>query len=164
MKRFIGAAVAAAVAALAAPAGAQTTLTLGGSDAIGTVIDRGNAMFTKLVNERAAGKLKVNFIQGEQLGNDVQVIEQTMHGSVHVYGDVLDWYANWVKDFAMLAWGFTFRDDDHMEKFLEVRPVPGDGGGAAQEAGPAHPRRRADAAAHPVRQEAGRLAGRPERT
>ena len=119
MKRYIRSTVAVAAMALAASALAQTTLTLGGSDAIGTVIDRGNAMFTKLVNERAAGKVKVNFIQGEQLGNDVQVIEQTMRGSVHVYGDVLDWYANWVKDFSVLAWGFTFRDNAHMARFLE---------------------------------------------
>jgi len=98
---------------------AQQTLTLGGSDAIGTVIDRTNAMFTRLVNERAAGKVKVNFIQGEQLGNDVQVIEQMMKGSVALYGDVLDWYANWVKDFSVLAWGFTFRDNDHFQRFLE---------------------------------------------
>jgi TRAP-type C4-dicarboxylate transport system substrate-binding protein len=63
--------------------------------------------------------VKVNFIQGEQLGNDVQVIEQTMRGSVHVYGDVLEWYSNWVKDFSVLAWGFTFRDGNHMAKFLE---------------------------------------------
>ena len=100
-------------------ASAQTTLTLGGSDAIGTTIDRGNAMFAKLVNERAGGKLKVNFIQGEQLGNDVQVIEQMMKGSVQLYGDVLDWYANWVKDFSVFAWGFTFRDNDHFQQFLE---------------------------------------------
>ena len=100
-------------------AAAQTTLTLGGSDAIGTTIDRGNALFAKLVNERAGGKLKVNFIQGEQLGNDVQVIEQMMKGSVQVYGDVLDWYANWVKDFAIFAWGFTFRDNDHFQQFLD---------------------------------------------
>ena len=98
---------------------AQTTLTLGGSDAIGTTIDRGNAMFTKLVNERAGGKLKINFIQGEQPGNDVQVIEQMMKGSVHLYGDVLDWYANWVKDFSIFAWGFTFRDNEHYQKFLD---------------------------------------------
>jgi len=98
---------------------AQTTLTLGGSDAIGSLLDRQNALFTKLVNERAAGKLKINFIQGEQLGNDQQVIEQMIAGSVHIYGDVLDWYANWVKDFAIMGWGFTFRDTDHLQKFTE---------------------------------------------
>ena len=98
---------------------AQTNLTFGGSDAVGSLLDRANQRFTELVNERAAGKLTVNFIQGEQLGNDIQVIEQMMQGSVHVYGDVLGWYANWVKDFAILNWGFTFRDNDHMQQFLE---------------------------------------------
>ena len=56
------AALLAALMALAGGAPAQTTLTFGGSDAIGTAIDRGNAMFTRLVNERAEGKLKINFI------------------------------------------------------------------------------------------------------
>ncbi len=113
-------ALALGAALVSAPAAhAQQTLVLGGSDAIGTVIDRTNAMFTKLVNERAAGKVKINFIQGEQLGSDVQVIEQMMKGSVAIYGDVLDWYSNWVKDFSVLAWGFTFRDNDHFQKFLD---------------------------------------------
>ena len=103
-------------------ASAQKTLTLGGSDSIGSLLDRQNALFTKLVNERAAGKLKINFIQGEQLGNDQQVIEQMIAGSVHIYGDVLDWYANWVKDFAIMGWGFTFRDADHLRKFTESAP------------------------------------------
>ena len=109
----------ACIALLPMVAAAQTTLTMGGSDAIGTAIDRANALFTKTVNERAGGKLKVNFIQGEQLGNDVQVIEQMMKGSIQLYGDVLDWYANWTKDFSILAWGFTFRDNDHYQKFLD---------------------------------------------
>ena len=104
------------------PVSAQKTLTLGGSDSIGSLLDRQNALFTKLVNERAAGKLKINFIQGEQLGNDQQVIEQMIAGSVHIYGDVLDWYANWVKDFAIMGWGFTFRDAAHLQKFTESTP------------------------------------------
>ena len=112
-------AVLAAALALAVPAQAQTVLTFGGSDAIGSILDRQNVRFTACANDKAGGKLKVNFIQGEQLGSDVQVIEQMMQGSVHIYGDVLDWYANWVKDYAILAWGFTFRDADHMQKFLD---------------------------------------------
>lgn len=116
LRRLAGAMV--LVTAIAAPAAAQT-LTFGGSDAIGTILDLQNKQFTKIVNEKAGGKLKVNFIAGEQLGNDMQVIEQMMQNSVQIYGDVLDWYANWVKDFAILAWGFTFRDADHMQKFLE---------------------------------------------
>ena len=113
------AALLAALTALACGAQAQTTLTFGGSDALGSILDRQNVRFTACVNDKAGGKLKVNFIQGEQLGSDVQVIEQTMQGSVQIYGDVLDWYANWVKDYAILAWGFTFRDAEHMQKFLD---------------------------------------------
>lgn len=117
--RIRAAAAALLGAVLALPAAAQQTLTFGGSDAVGSLLDRANGHFTKLVNERAQGKLKVNFISGEQLGNDVQVIEQMMQGSVHLYGDVLGWYANWVKDFAILNWGFTFDDNDHVQKFLD---------------------------------------------
>jgi TRAP-type transport system periplasmic protein len=98
---------------------AQTTLVFGGSDAVGSILDQQNKQFTKIVNEKSGGKLRVNFIAGEQLGNDMQVIEQMMQGSVQIYGDVLDWYANWVKDFAILAWGFTFRDPDHMQRFID---------------------------------------------
>jgi TRAP-type C4-dicarboxylate transport system substrate-binding protein len=99
--------------------GQATTLTFGGSDPLGTVLDLTNKRFTDLVNERAGGKVKINFLRGEQLGNDIQVIEQMMQGSVHLYGDELNWYQNWVKDFAILTWGFTFRDANHVQKFID---------------------------------------------
>jgi len=103
---------------LARPSDAQVTVTFGGSDAIGGTFDVQNKLFAKLVNERAAGKLRLNFIAGEQLGPDMQVIEQMMQNSVQMYGDVLDWYANFVKDFAVFGWGFTFRDVAHVRKFI----------------------------------------------
>ncbi|HKH33048.1 MAG TPA: hypothetical protein VKA80_02605, partial [Beijerinckiaceae bacterium] len=78
MRRLLAGLLVAAALVAAPVAQAQQTLILGGSDAVGSVIDRANAMFTKLVNERAGGKLKINFIQGEQLGSDMQVIEQMM--------------------------------------------------------------------------------------
>ena len=156
MRRLLAGLVTAAALVATTAAQAQQTLILGGSDAIGSVIDRANAMFTKLVNERAGGKLKINFIQGEQLGSDMQVIEQMMRGSVHVYGDVLDWYANWVKDYRVLAWGFTFRDMDHMAEVPRIRHLQGLRGGASREAGRAHPRQGPGAAARSVHQEAGR--------
>jgi TRAP-type C4-dicarboxylate transport system substrate-binding protein len=109
----------ASLVAATAAAHAGTTLTFAGSDAIGSIIDKQNLRFTACVNAKGGDRLKVSFIQGEQLGNDVQVIEQMMQGSVQLYGDVLDWYSNWVKDYAVLAWGFTFRDADHLQKFLD---------------------------------------------
>lgn len=98
---------------------AQQVATFGGSDALNSLYDRQNRMFTKLVNERSKGALTINFIAGEQLGNDVQVIEQTMSNAVQFYGDDLSWYANWVKDFSILGWGFTFHSPDHMQRFFE---------------------------------------------
>jgi TRAP-type transport system periplasmic protein len=110
---------AAVLALLATPAAAQTTLIFGGSDALGTILDRGNTMFSELVTERTGGEVAVNFIAGEQLGTDIDVIQAMMQGSVHLYGDVVEWYGNWVDDFNIMSWGFTFDDNDHMQAFLE---------------------------------------------
>jgi tripartite ATP-independent transporter DctP family solute receptor len=110
---------AAVLVASAVTAGAQQTATFGGSDALGSLYDRQNRMFTELVNERAKGELTINYIEGEQLGSDVQVIEQVMAGAVQFYGDDLSWYANWVKDYAILGWGFTFHSPNHMQSFFD---------------------------------------------
>lgn len=110
---------AALLALAAAPATAATTLTFGGSDAVGTILDRGNAMFAELVTERTNGEVTVNFISGEQLGTDIDVIQAMMQGSVALYGDVVEWYGNWVDDFNIMSWGFTFDDNDHMQAFLD---------------------------------------------
>lgn len=111
--------IGATLTAISSTAAAQQSATFGGSDALGSLYDRQNRLFVDLVNERAGDQLKINFIQGEQLGNDVQVIEQTMGGSVQLYGDDLSWYANWVDDFSILGWGFTFHSLDHMSTFFE---------------------------------------------
>ena len=97
----------------------KMVLTFGEADSLGTPINLANALFCKLVTERTNGMLTVNHIAGESLGNDIQVIEQLMEGSVQFYGDVAGWYANWVKDLAILNWGFTFDDNDHMQRFFD---------------------------------------------
>jgi TRAP-type transport system periplasmic protein len=56
--RLIAVLTVVAVCTVAATAQAQRTLTLGGSDAIGSILDRQNDRFTKLCNDRAVGKLK----------------------------------------------------------------------------------------------------------
>lgn len=121
MKHFITGAALSAVFSLglAGPALTQAA-TFGGSDALGSLYDRQNRMFVDLVNERSNGELTLNFIEGEQLGTDVQVIEQAMGGAVQFYGDDLSWYSNWVDDYAILGWGFTFHSNDHMQAFFET--------------------------------------------
>ncbi len=97
----------------------KVVMTFGEADSLGTPINRGNAHFCKVVTERTRGMITVNHIAGESLGNDIQVIEQLMEGSVQFYGDVLAWYANWVKDFGILNWGFTFDNNDHAQRFFD---------------------------------------------
>lgn len=97
----------------------KIVMTFGEADSLGTPINRGNAHFCALVTERTKGMITVNHIAGESLGNDMQVIEQLMEGSIQFYGDVLAWYANWVKDFGILNWGFTFDNNDHAQRFFD---------------------------------------------
>ncbi len=91
----------------------------GGSDSIGSLLDRQNRLFIDLVEKKSDGRIKIKFFPADQLGGDIAQIEQMMANSIQLYGDVLVWYANWVKDFSIFGWGFTFRDNDHLQRFIE---------------------------------------------
>jgi len=93
-------------------------LIFGGSDAVGSLIDRANRLFCETLEKQSNGEIKVSFYPADQLGGDIAQIQSTMAGTQHVYGDVLVWLANWMTDFNILGWGFTFRDKDHFSKFL----------------------------------------------
>ncbi len=103
---------------VAGSASAQVSAVFGGADPLEGVYDRQNRHFVDLVNERGAGKIKLEFIRGEQLGNDVQVIEQVMSGAVQFYGDDFSFYSNWVPDLNIVSWGFLFRDNNHVQAFI----------------------------------------------
>jgi tripartite ATP-independent transporter DctP family solute receptor len=109
---------AAAMMAVVGSAYAQVSAVFGGADPLEGVYDRQNQHFVDLVNERGAGKIKLEFIRGEQLGNDVQVIEQVMSGAVQFYGDDFSFYSNWVPELNIVSWGFLFRDNDHVQAFI----------------------------------------------
>jgi len=76
-------------------------------------------MFVELSEKKSNGRIKWDYFCCDQLGGDIAQIEQMMANSIQGYGDVLDWWANWVKDFSIFGWSFTFRDSDHFAKFLE---------------------------------------------
>lgn len=107
-----------ALAAMVSRASAEISAVFGGADPLEGVYDRQNQKFVDLVNERGAGQIKLEFIRGEQLGNDVQVIEQVMSGAVQFYGDDFSFYANWVPDLNIVSWGFLFRDNAHVDAFV----------------------------------------------
>ena len=103
---------------------AQERLLFAEADTVGSLLNRTNIRFAELVEQRAGGAIEINHVQGTQLGNDTQVIEQMIEGTVDIYGDVLGWYAKWEDDFNILNWGFTFDDANHMQKFLESNLLP----------------------------------------
>lgn len=104
-----------------APAQQQPELKLrfGGSDPGRGLLDKTTLRFVELSEKKSNGRLKWDYFCCDQLGGDIAQIEQMMADSIQAYGDVLDWWANWVKDFSIFGWGFTFRDNDHFNKFLE---------------------------------------------
>lgn len=112
--------VAGLVVLLGSPAAAQEfKFRFGGSDPGRGLLDRTTMRFVELSEQKSGGRIKWEYFCCDQLGGDIAQIEQMMANSIQAYGDVLDWWANWVKEFAIFGWGFTFRDKDHMARFLE---------------------------------------------
>jgi tripartite ATP-independent transporter DctP family solute receptor len=104
------------------PAGAQQPqfkFRFGGSDPGRQLLDKTTSLFVELSEKKSNGRIKWDYFCCDQLGGDIAQIEQMMANSIQGYGDVLDWWANWVKDFSIFGWGFTFRDNDHFAKFIE---------------------------------------------
>lgn len=118
MKLLLGSLMVAS--ALAIPqANAQTKFVIAGSEATGSLLDRMAIKFEELLNEKSGGELELNLIRGQSLGNAQQVMEQHQAGSVDIMYSRPDWFTSSVQDFQVLSWGFTFRDREHMQAFLE---------------------------------------------
>ncbi len=119
MKHMLIGALTAASTLLAAPAVADTRLVVAGSEAVDSLLDRMAVKFGEILNAKAGGLFDVNLIRGQSLGNATQVMEQHQAGSVDVMYSRPDWFTSNVQDFQVLSWGFTFRDREHMQAFLE---------------------------------------------
>ncbi len=119
MKHMLIGALTAVSTLLAAPATADTKLVVAGSEAVDSLLDRMAVKFEEILNEKAGDLFDVNLIRGQSLGNATQVMEQHQAGSVDVMYSRPDWFTSNVQDFQVLTWGFTFRDREHMQTFLE---------------------------------------------
>ncbi len=100
-------------------AAAKETVTLVNSDAIGSITDRMNQYFKRDLEQRSDGEFTVNYIPGESFGSAKQVMDQMISGSIESFGNVLAWFTPYDKDFEILTWGFTFRDNEHMQAFFD---------------------------------------------
>ena len=119
MKRTMIGVIAAVSTLLAVPALAQTKLVVAGSEAVDSLLDRMSVKFEEILTANGGDLFDVNLIRGQSLGNATQVMEQHQAGSVDVMYSRPDWFTANVADFQVLSWGFTFRDRDHMQSFLE---------------------------------------------
>jgi tripartite ATP-independent transporter DctP family solute receptor len=73
----------------------------------------------KLVEERSAGRLKIEFFPGSQLGNAITQIEGVMMGSQDMFATAAEWMAQFENDYNILAMAFGFRDQKHLQTFFK---------------------------------------------
>ena len=104
---------------LLSPSLGEVKLVVGGSEATGSLLDRMAIKFEELLKQKAGDDFDINLIRGQSLGNAQQVMEQHQAGSVDVMYSRPDWFTSSVNDFQVLSWGFTFRDREHMQTFLD---------------------------------------------
>ena len=97
----------------------KEVITLVNSDSVGSITDRMNEYFKADLERRSNGEIEVNYIPGESFGSAKQVMDQMIAGSIESFGNVLAWFTPYDKDFEILTWGFTFRDNDHMQRFFD---------------------------------------------
>lgn len=95
------------------------TLVVAGSEAPGSLLDQMSTELEKFIIEESDGDLEVGLIRGQALGNANQVLEQHIAGSVDIMFSRPDHFSAHVDDFQVLSWGFTFRDREHMQNFLD---------------------------------------------
>jgi len=104
---------------VATPVIAETTLVVAGSEAVDSLLDRMAVRFAENLEEAGGEAFDVNLIRGQSLGSAQQVMEQHQAGSVDVMYSRPDWFTSNVPDFQVMSWGFTFRDREHLDAFLQ---------------------------------------------
>lgn len=110
-----------AVAALglsAGTAGAQTTLRLACPSAATNPTCLSAEKFAEEAGTLSGGSLKVQVFPAGQLGRGAEAIQQTQAGIIDLVVEDITNYGNFVNDYNIISWGFTFRDPAHFQAFL----------------------------------------------
>ena len=91
---------------------------LAGVHAVTTPETKGLNYFANMVKEKSAGKFIINVYPAGQLGKDaVTMVENLMAESIEMFGNVMDWNQHLIKDYAILAMPFLFKDLNSVKKF-----------------------------------------------
>ncbi len=120
MKRFLAVLVLIAVAASTLPAAAapQMVLRLGETHVADYPTTRGDMEFSRLVEERTGGRIRIEVYHGKQLGEEKAVIEQVQFGAIDFTRVSISPLAAFAPAFDALQMPYLYRDEDHMWKVL----------------------------------------------
>jgi len=120
MKRFLAVLVLIAVAASTLPAAAapQMVLRLGETHVADYPTTRGDLEFSRLVEERTGGRIRIEVYHGKQLGEEKAVIEQVQFGAIDFTRVSISPLAAFAPAFDALQMPYLYRDEDHMWKVL----------------------------------------------
>jgi len=93
-------------------------LTCGSVDAIGTPGERTVNYMADQLKEKSGGKITLKSFPANQLGQPPDMIEQCSIGALDIVWADISNYGPIVKDFNIFGMGYTFRDQEHLAKFL----------------------------------------------
>ncbi len=123
MKKFLSVVLAVAMVfasmSFASAAEKEVVIKLGASSAPTEPTGIAGQMFTDMVNEKLAGRVKIEFYPGEQLGNATDEIENMQvdlqQGAIFSF----DNYTGLAKDLNILSMAFAFDSIEHVYAYLE---------------------------------------------
>jgi|SaaInl7_200m_RNA_FD_contig_21_703380_length_1352_multi_10_in_0_out_0_2 TRAP-type transport system periplasmic protein len=75
-------------------------------------------VFAKEVERLTKGSVTIQVFPSGQLGKGKEAIQQMQAGIIDLTVESIGRYSAFVKDLNVFTWGFTFRDEDHFNKFL----------------------------------------------
>ena len=94
-------------------------LSCGSVDAIGTPGERTVNYMADLLKEKTDGNIILKSFPANQLGKPPDMIEQCSIGALDILWADISNYGPIVKDYNIFGMGYTFRDQEHLRKFLE---------------------------------------------
>lgn len=128
-------AAAIAVATLALPASAQTTLRMATQMPSDSPEGRVHERFAELVDEYTDGSVEIVIYPNDQLGKLDAVLEQLKMGTVQIFAEGMSFMKKWVPELNWVASPFVFENRDHWVRFVKSPLVGGWLETAADEAG-----------------------------
>jgi tripartite ATP-independent transporter DctP family solute receptor len=104
---------------LCADAQKPTVLTIGHGSAVGSIEDLAVQKIAQVAKEKSKGQLDLQVFPAAQLGNFVSMMESVIAGSQDIVWGDLTWLGNIEKDFQILSMGYAFRDQNHINAFID---------------------------------------------